>query len=83
MITDDDIKFFIKFLKQNNAFYNYLDKFNNNYVKMTNSLTWCSRKERFLDGYFFFKDTKEGFDYWHKLNNKYLKILKTRQLTLF
>lgn len=83
MITDDDIKFFIKFLKQTNAFYNYLDKFNNDYVKMTTRLTWCSRKERFLDGYFVFATTKEGFDYWHKLNNKYLQILKTRQLTLF
>jgi hypothetical protein len=83
MITDDDIKFFIKFLKQNNAFYNYLDKFNNDYVKMTTRLTWCSRKERFLDGYFVFKDTKEGFNYWFKLNDKYLQILKTRQLTLF
>ena len=83
MVTDDDIKFFIKFLKQTNAFYNYLEKFNYDYVKMTTRLTWCSRKERFLDGYFVFATTKEGLDYWHKLNNKYLQILKTRQLTLF
>ena len=83
MVTDDDIKFFIKFLKQNNAFYNYLEKFNYDYVKMTIGLTWCSRKERFLDGYFVFATTKEGFDYWKKLNDKYLQILKTRQLTLF
>lgn len=78
MVTDDDIKFFIKFLKQNNAFYNYLDKFNNDYVKMTIALTWCRRKEHFIDGYFPFHNTKEGFDYWYKLNNKYLQILKTR-----
>ena len=83
MVTDDDIKFFIKFLKQNNAFYNYLEKFNYDYVKMTIGLTWCSRKERFLDGYFVFDTTKEGFNYWKKLNDKYLQILKTRQLTLF
>lgn len=83
MVTDDDIKFFIKFLKQNNAFYNFLDKYDNDYVKMTIRLTWCSRKERFLDGYFLFSRTKEGFDYWRKLNDKYLRILKTRQLTLF
>ena len=83
MVTDGDIKFFIKFLKQNNAFYNFLDKYDNDYVKMTNSLTWCSRKERFLDGHFLFSSTKEGFDYWRKLTDKYLQILKTRQLTLF
>lgn len=83
MVTDDDIKFFIKFLKQNNALYNYLEKFNYDYVKMTIGLTWCSRKERFLDGYFVFVKSKEGFDYWGKLNYKYLQILKTRQLTLF
>ena len=83
MITDDDIKFFIKFLKQNNAFYNYLDKFNNDYVKMITRLTWCGRKEHFLNSYFVFATTKEGFDYWHKLTDKYLQILKTRQLTLF
>lgn len=83
MITDDEIKFFIKFLKQNNAFYNYLDKFDNDYDKMIIGLTWCSRKDRFLDGYFLFNNTKEGFKYWRKLTDKYLQILKTRQLTLF
>jgi hypothetical protein len=84
-----NIKKVKKFLIDNNAYHNYLyNLYQENHLNNLDDVSnFFSRHIHeiysFIEFSFVWSHTKEGFDYWKKLNDKYLQILKTRQLTLF
>lgn len=66
------------FLLNNNALYNYVNNcvnnlyifYNKNYVIETLKINHKSGMN-IISRYFDFKTTKEGYDYWYELNNKW------------
>jgi hypothetical protein len=63
---------FIKFLKKNNAY----DKFRINYLN--SEYLYCNDiiLYNYLYESFSWSKTKEGFNYWNNLNNKWHKYIK-------
>ena len=65
-------RYFYMFLITNHALYNFFENFDKldyqKYLSKTN-------EQDFLYHAFFWGDTKEGFHYWHGLNNTWQNLL--------
>jgi hypothetical protein len=80
MVEDskNKIKFLVKFLKEKNAYSKYRHNLLLNKGYHYGTFLKMSMNSGILSNSFFWRDTKEGFDYWRKLNdefrNKYYEI---------
>lgn len=73
---------FIKFLEENNAWENFERAFTKSGQDVECYKDMCKRwKGRELYAAFPWEYSKEGFDYWQKLNDKWNKSLKERLLS--
>lgn len=68
------IKFFVNFLKEENAY----GKFKNNLLKQKGYEIYYTYLKNYFSEYSIFSaftwvDTKEGYSYWLKLNEKFVK----------
>lgn len=77
--TDKDMKdIFIEFLKENKV-YDLFVKYGKESGKegtLMDFLNKAPHETWYFDSYFFFTDTKEGNDFWQKLNDKWIAITK-------
>lgn len=71
---------FIDFLKKENAFDSYVTHFNEH--RKGAMIEWLNVKdpEDYIDCAFLWERTSEGWEYWNKLNEQWLKIIQNEKL---
>lgn len=80
--TDKDLKArFIEFLKENNIYERFLKygEERRGINSLTDYLDRVKDETWYLDAYFIFGSTKEGYDFWRKLNDKWLDVVRNNK----
>lgn len=71
--TREKIRIFTKFLKENNCYNEYFNNYNIEFAMLSFVYLLDYNYKGLFYSAFVFGETKEGHNFWHNLNNKWIE----------
>lgn len=84
--TETFTKIFLRFLKENHCFGKYQIALSKAYKERANIKfheLLIRKAEKIIDDSFIWSDTKEGYNYWYVLSNKFKNICRSIKISKF